>query len=51
MGTEGRLTGVQRIALDNVLREVVPESWSIVRIEGFLTLSQAMERRNNGTFS
>ena len=48
MGTEGRLKGLQRITLDNVLREVVPECGSI-RIEGFLAQGQATERRNDGT--
>ena len=47
LGTEGRLTGKQRIALD-VLMEVVPESGS-VKIEGFLAQGQATERRNDGT--
>ena len=40
MGTEGGLKGMQRIALDYVLREVVPESGSL-RIVGFLTQGQA----------
>ena len=48
MGTEGGLKGKQRIALENVLREVVPKSGSI-RIEGFLALGQVTERRNDGT--
>ena len=44
MGTEGWLKGLQRIALDNALREVISECRSI-RIEGFLAQIQTTERR------
>ena len=34
METEGWLEGLQRIALDDVLREVIPECWSKMRVLG-----------------
>ena len=45
---KGGLREMQRIALDNILREVVPESGS-VRVKGFLAQGQATERRNDST--
>ena len=47
LGTEGWLKRLQRITLDNVLREVVPECRSM-RIEVFLAQGETTERRNNG---